>query len=176
MDRREREQILGEWGIGYESARARKERAADERDLAGSPLVGRPLPGRVRNFRIDPERYIASLGGPLPYMVRLRAIEEETLAHAEGLERAWRELAATCDGDAARFERTWRGVAAGWSFAAVNVLIERHNRYYPVEARLPMDIRTGDFALVNGESYRKRPLDTSWVLDRFPPVLSLAGG
>ena len=59
-------------------------------------------------------------------------------------------------------------MAERWSFSEVNDLIDRHNRWYPMEARLPMDPRTGDFVLVNGESYRKRPLDARWVLERFP--------
>ena len=63
---------------------------------------------------------------------------------------------------------------AGWSFDEVNDLIERHNRWYPVEARLPMDPRTGDYALVNGRAYRIEALDSRWVLDRFPPVLRRA--
>jgi hypothetical protein len=37
-----------------------------------------------------------------------------------------------------------------------------------------MDPRTGDFALVNGEDYRKRPLDAAWALERFPAELSAA--
>ena len=51
----------------------------------------------------------------------------------------------------------------------MNDLIARHNRWYPVEARLPMDPRRGDFALVNGRDYRRRrTLDAEWVLERFP--------
>jgi hypothetical protein len=56
----------------------------------------------------------------------------------------------------------------------VNELIDRHNRYYPAEARLPMDVRSGDFALLNGRSYRRERLDSSWVLERFPAVLAAA--
>ena len=56
----------------------------------------------------------------------------------------------------------------------MNDLIDRHNHWYPVEARLPMDPMTGDHALVNGEHYSKRPLDATWVLGRFPPVASAA--
>ena len=41
----------------------------------------------------------------------------------------------------------------------MNDLIERHNRWYPVEARLPMDPRRRDYALVNGRDYRLEPLD-----------------
>jgi hypothetical protein len=50
----------------------------------------------------------------------------------------------------------------------VNELIERHNRWYPVESRLRMDPRTGDYALVNGRSYRRPRLGARWVLERFP--------
>jgi len=56
----------------------------------------------------------------------------------------------------------------------VNELIEKHNRYYPLETRLPMDPRTGDFALVNGERYERRRLDDGWALERFPPSLAAA--
>jgi hypothetical protein len=62
----------------------------------------------------------------------------------------------------------WRAVAESWDFTAVNELIERHNRWYPVEARLAMDPRTRDFVKVGGRPYRREPLDAAWVLARFP--------
>ena len=62
----------------------------------------------------------------------------------------------------------WRELVVGWSFEDVNELIERHNRWYPVEARLPMDPRRRDYALVNGRDYRLEPLDVEWALARFP--------
>ena len=68
--------------------------------------------------------------------------------------------------------RRWRGIAARWRFDEVNDLIERHNRWYPVEARLPMDVRRRDYVLVNGQPYARRPLDAAWVLERFPAELA----
>ena len=171
MERWERERILGEWGVRDGSARSQLERRRLSEELEGSPLRGRPLRQRLRNFTPDPAGYVTSLGGPLPWMERLRAIHEEMAAHEEELERAWEDVAVACDGGEAVFARQWRGVAARWNFVAVNELIERHNRNFPAEARLPMDPRTGDFALVGGEHYAKRPLDAAWVLERFPPVL-----
>jgi len=50
----------------------------------------------------------------------------------------------------------------------VNDLIERHNRYFPVEARLAMDPRTRDFVRLNGRSYLRESLDAGWILARFP--------
>lgn len=174
MDRREREQILGEWAPRGETLRERTESALLERDLDGNPLTGRPLPRRLRNFRPGVDSYVLSLGGPAPYMRRLRQIEEETEQHQHRLEQAWRGLAERCRGDAAVFSRRWRRLAERHRFDAVNDLIDRHNRYYPTEARLPMDPRSGDFALVGGKPYRRGKLDAGWVLERFPPVLAQA--
>ena len=173
MDRKEREWILGEWGIRDGTVRERAEGSALERELEGSPLKGKPLPGRLRNFKPAVDNYVVSLGGPLAYMQRLRQIEAETADHEERLAKAWRELAESCR-DAARFAERWRRTAERWSFGAVNELIERHNRWYPAEARLPMDPRSGDFVLVAGKPYRRRPLDAAWVLEQFPPELQRA--
>jgi hypothetical protein len=137
-------------------------------DLEGSPLAGRPIRDRLRNFRPAVHGYFAALGGPLPYMRRLRQIDEETREHELELERRWTELAAACNGR--ELAQRWRALAVSWNFGAVNELIDKHNRYYPAESRLPMDPRTGDFALVNGEPYRKQLLDGEWILERFPPI------
>ena len=171
MHRLEREAILGEWGVREGSARDVLERRRLERDLQVGEAEARAVSRRLRNFRPAVDRYVASLGGPLPYMVRLREIHEETLAHERRLAEAWLELAAAVGGDAALFARRWRAVARGWNFTAVNELIERHNTFFPIEARLPMDPRTRDFALVNGEDYRKPLLGPEWILRRFPPAL-----
>jgi hypothetical protein len=69
-------------------------------------------------------------------MLRLREIETKTAEHEERLEAAWRELADACGDDGARFEREWRALASRWSFDEVNDLIDRHNRWYPIESQL----------------------------------------
>jgi hypothetical protein len=168
----ERKNVLGQWGVGAENGRERHERKILERELVGAPFRGRAVRPQRNFFHPSPESYVASLGGPLPYMVRLREIEAETQAHEQALARAWRELADECAGDADVFARRWRGVASRWNFAAVNDLIDRHNRFYPAEARLPMDPRTRDFALVNGRPYRRERLGVEWILARFPAGLS----
>jgi hypothetical protein len=168
VDELERKRLLGQWGPREETVRERREREILERELAGAPFRGRRVRLRPQPMGPSPESYVASLGGPLPYMVRLREIEVETARHEDELRAAWRELAAECRDDA-EFERRWRRAAARARFDAVNELIERHNRFYPTESRLPMDPRRRDFALVNGEPYYRRPLDAAWVLERFPP-------
>jgi hypothetical protein len=136
-------------------------------DLATSPVKGQPLEQRLRNFRPDADSAIRALGGPTIWMRRLRAIEDELDRHEWQLREAWHVL-ASASGDSAEFARVWRETASRWSFAQVNELIGRHNRYFPAEARLAMDPRTRDFVKINGRSYQRKPLDAGWVLDRFP--------
>jgi len=175
MDRREREQLMGQWGGRRADDDPREQAFGDSlaRDLEGSPVTGRPQRYRLRNFRPTPESYIASLGGPLPYMRRLRQIADETAEHERQLAEARAELAEVTP-DPAEFAALWERLARRWRFDAVNELIERHNRYFPAEARLPMDPKTRDYALVNGKPYRLPMLDAGWILERFPARLDRA--
>ncbi len=142
-----------------------------QEDLRSIPLTGRPLALRLRNFHASADSYLAAARGPRPYMLRLRQIELLTATHEAALREAWDALAEECAGDESRFSRRWRSLLRELSFDGVNDLIDRHNRWYPIESRLPMDPRTGDYVLVNGRNYRLAQLDESWVLERFPPVL-----
>jgi hypothetical protein len=98
VDRRERELILGEWGVRDQNLIERGDERGLERDLVGSPLRGRPLPRRL-TLRPNADSYVLSLGGPLPYMVRLGEIEAETAATGRpsriGGGVAWRGGAST---------------------------------------------------------------------------------
>jgi hypothetical protein len=174
VEKAERERIMRQQVVLPVTPRERRELEALQEDLKSIPLTRRPLALRLRNFRSSPEAYLASAGGPLPYMLRLREIERLTASHEEALAERWHALADECAGDPAAFARLWRAGAEGWIFEEVNDLIDRHNRWYPVESRLPMDPRTGDYALVNGRDYRLAPLAVEWVLQRFPAELARA--
>ena len=171
MEKAERDAILRQGIVLPETPRQRREREALEEELRAPDLRGKPVFLRLANFRPSADSYLAAARGPLAYMLRLHDIEVRTAEHEERLEDAWRALALECGSDALRFEREWREIASRWSFDEVNDLMERHNRWYPTESRLPMDPRTGDFALVNGRDYRLSPLDADWVLERFPAVV-----
>ena len=153
------EEILGEWGVRDVTPPFQIERKLLEEDQEINTLTGKPLRRRLRNFRPEADIYVASLGGPLPYMQRLKTIE---LMEAEQTER----LAATREetgGGEAWIERVKR-----WRFDEINDLIEKHNRWYPIEARLPMDPKSRDFVTIGGRSYLRPQLDAAWVLARFP--------
>jgi hypothetical protein len=107
-------------------------------------------------------------------MTRLREIDQLTARAEAALAERRRELARDCADDPEAFEARWRRVAESWRFDEVNELIERHNRFFPAEARLPMDPRTGEFVLLGGDRYERTPLDAAWVLERFPAELGRA--
>ena len=172
MKSEERDALLDEDAPRVQTSRERHELAELDEHLRSSRSRGAPLPLRLRNFRPDAEGYMASLGGPLPYMLRLREIEALTAAHEQALAIARERLAA--DVPAERLSEAWRELVESWSFDEVNDLIARHNRWYPVESRLPMDPKRRDYALVNGRDYRRRPLDAAWALGGFS--IELLGG
>ena len=173
MDPREAKAIMSQGAIRPETSRDREERRILEEDLATSPVKGEPLRGRLRNFRPDADAAIRALGGPTIWMRRLRAIEDAVEQHETQLGGEWRRLAGEA-ADPERFAEAWRDTVRGWSFAEVNELIDRHNRNFPAEARLPMDPWTRDFVRINGRPYRREPLDEKWALRRFPADLRAA--
>lgn len=171
MNRRKREEILGQWAPREPTGRELAEGRQVARDLEGSPALGRPLRRRASYFRPAVDSYVASLGGPLPYMVRLREIDRLTQEAEEELAARYASVEAACNGNPGELADRWRREAEAYDFGTVNELIERHNRWYPVEARLPMDVKRRDYVLVNGAHYSRRRLDASWVLELFPAEL-----
>ena len=91
MKRPHAEEILGEWGVRDVTPPSQRERVLLESDRDLNPLLGQPLRRRIRNFRAEPDSYLASLGGPLPYMRRLRQIEAEIDRHVAALAAAYEE-------------------------------------------------------------------------------------
>jgi hypothetical protein len=125
-------------------------------------VSGRPLPQRLRLGPVELDRYLAGQLQGLAYMRRLRAIEDEEERHLRTLAEAWHALAEETDD--ASFASAWRAAAETWNFRRVNRLIAHHNAYYAVEARVPMNPRTGGYA----RSWHREPYGAAWILERFP--------
>jgi hypothetical protein len=159
--------------LGAVSSRPRPEpqRAPVERvigrGLEDAQGIGKPLSERQRQRARTVESYLKG-GNPPRWMQRLGDIERGIANEQRRLARAYRRLEEECEDDAAGFARRWREIAAGWSFDALNELIAQHNEWYPIERDLPMDLRTRDYVLVNGRSFRRPLLDPAWILERFP--------
>ena len=68
------------------SCRRRRATAATSRrsrPISETAPRGPRAAARLRNFRPDAGSYLASLGGPLPYMARLREIDALTTEHEQ---------------------------------------------------------------------------------------------
>lgn len=131
-------------------------------DHIPSPLI--PLQDRVR----------ALASGAPAWSRRLKRIHDLTAAIQTQLRDDWLALARERRMDAARFSAQWQRLAAEFNFATVNDLISRHNRYFPAEANLAMDVHTLDYVHFGGADYRLPLLDAAWLLVRFPADLAAA--
>jgi hypothetical protein len=110
------------------------------------PLVETVAP--PRNFTLSlEERLRAYAQGAPGHIRRRRRIEdlEEGLLRRLAAAAAPAEVAASAETAAA--------------LALLNELIDRHNRYYPIEANLPVDVRTGRL-LERGVPWRPLPAVT----------------
>ena len=139
-----------------------------ERSLVDESGLGRPLSRRAATTQRTVEAYLKTGVRPR-WMERVVEIDQGIAAERRRLERAYRALRQECGGDRAMFARLWGDVVRSWRFdPALNDLIEQHNEWYPVERRLPMNPRTGDYVPVGGRSYRRPVLGPEWVLQQFP--------
>jgi hypothetical protein len=141
-----------------------------ERSLVDASGLGKPLSRRAATTQRTVEAYLKAGVRPR-WMERVVEVDQGIAAERRRLDRAYRALLAEYGRDRAAFARRWRELARSWRFPAeLNALIEQHNEWYPVERRLPMNPRTGDYVPVGGRSYRRPVLGPEWVLAEFPPT------
>ena len=140
-----------------------------EKDIRDGPGIGQPLSPHVRQYQRTLEAYVAS-SAPPRWMERLAEVDR-------GIERERRRLAREYDAmrqrhgrDRQSFAQRWRAYAASRRYDELNELIRQHNEWYPIERKLPWDIRTRDYVLIHGRSYRRPELGEDWILEQFPPA------
>jgi hypothetical protein len=102
--------------------------------------MARDTASPARNFTLTTsERISALVAGPPAWSLRLRRIED---MHVE-------IVGALAEDDA-------KTVAIERKITLLNELVEKHNRYYPIEANLPFD-QTGRL-LERGKPWKRTPL------------------
>jgi hypothetical protein len=147
------------------------ERSAAERlvraDLDESSGIGRPISSLARSTQRTVEAYLKAGVRPR-WMERIAEIDHAIAAHKQRFARRRRQLREECGADRAAFAERWRAIVADARFDELNDLIRQHNDWYPIERDLPMDLRTRDYVLINGRSYRRPILGPEWVLEHFP--------
>jgi hypothetical protein len=151
---------------GHPSPRTPVERLL-ERNLVDDAGFGRPLSHRAATTQRTVEAYLKS-GVKPRWMERVIEIDQGIASVRRRLDREYRTLARECLADPGRFAERWRERVEALRFDDLNELIEQHNEWYPVERRLPMNPRTGDYVPVGGRSYRRPVLGPEWVLEHFP--------
>ena len=130
--------------------------------------LGRPLSRRARHAQRSVEAYLKAGGRP-QWMERVMEIDRRIAAERRRHEAAYRQLREECGADRLAFASLWTERARSFSFDGdLNELITQHNEWYPIERDLPMDMRTRDYVLVNGRSYRRPLLDAEWLLAELP--------
>jgi hypothetical protein len=171
--------LFGAQSLKRISGRASRRQLADEARIINSQAnpdeddrLSEHIPSSLIALR-DRVRALA-VGGAPAWSRRLKRIHDLKLKATEQLAAAWRDLARRRWDDAPRFAAEWSDHAARFDFAQINDLVDRHNRYFPAEANLGMDVRTRDFVGFGGGDYRLKRLDTAWVFEQFPPDLTAA--
>jgi hypothetical protein len=97
----------------------------------------------ARNFSLTTAERIKGLHGPPAYARRKRHIEDLEDAILAEIAELRVEASKLFPDDDEAIETEVLYHAREIDLAKINDLIERHNRYYPSEANLPMDPRTG---------------------------------
>jgi len=147
------------------------DRGAAERlvrkDLDGTTGLGKPISSRARLSQRTVEAYLKAGVRPR-WMERITEIDQSIAAQKHRLARSHRALREECGEDRALFAERWTAFAQRCRFDELNELITQHNEWYPIERDLPMDLRTRDYVLINGRSYRRPLLSPQWVLEQFP--------
>jgi hypothetical protein len=140
------------------------ERLLDEKTDEG---LDTRLSRRSTQYARTLEAYFKA-GDPPRWMTRLTEIDRGIARESARVERAYAALRAECGDDRVRFAERWRERAATFDFRELNELIEQHNEWFPIERRLPIDLRTRDYVLIAGKPYRRPVLGPDWVLEEFP--------
>jgi hypothetical protein len=136
-------------------------------DLDEHSGKGKPLSSRAAQTQRSIEAYLKAGVRPR-WMERIAEIDQSIAAQKRRLARSHRALREECGDDRALFAERWHAFAHRCRFDQLNELITQHNEWYPIERDLPMDLRTRDYVLINGRSYRRPLLSPQWVLEQFP--------
>lgn len=111
-------------------------------DDKGHEVTGLPM-----NFKLSLADRMRAAAGVPAHMRRKRRIEDLEEATLLALDELYDEVLAESEGDASRAEAVFSKRAAELDLRLLNDLIERHNRWYPIEANLPTDVQTGRLML-----------------------------
>ena len=139
-----------------------------------NPYKGKPIYIHSPSFKIGLDEYIKAMDGPPAWVMRLKRIEDWMDQTSTKVREEWFETALENAGNTGYFRREWIHYVENFDFSRVNKWISDHNEYFPIEANLPYDIRTGKIFYCGKPFTKKDFLGQTWLLDQFPPNLEQA--
>ncbi|MFO0740339.1 MAG: hypothetical protein U0270_30870 [Labilithrix sp.] len=106
----------------------------------------------IRNFTLSTEERIRALTIGVPaWAARKRKIEDDEVRYTRELVEL-HDLLVQKGRTPTQIEVALVSAATAFDLEKLNKLVALHNRYYPIEANLPMDYKTGDY-LVYGRPF-----------------------
>ena len=111
------------------------------------------------NFKISLDARVRAAAGVPAYMRRKRRIEDLEEAMRQALVEVYQQALEDNGGDEQAAKSAMQQRAREMDLGLLNDLIDRHNRYYPIEANLPTDVKTGKL-MVSGKPWEPLALMT----------------
>jgi hypothetical protein len=111
------------------------------------------------NFKISLDARVRAAAGVPAYMRRKRRIEDLEEAMRQALVEVYQQALEDNGGDEPVAKSAMQQRAREMDLGLLNDLIDRHNRYYPIEANLPTDVKTGKL-MVSGKPWEPLALMT----------------
>jgi hypothetical protein len=107
----------------------------------------------TRNFTVSTEERVRALvTGPPAYMRRRRRIEDLEASIVRSIRAHEVKIESPFDPDVPP-------ATILHAFSSLSALVEAHNRYYPIEAELPIDVATGE-PIESGKRWAPMPRPT----------------
>jgi hypothetical protein len=100
------------------------------------------------NFKISLADRLRAAAGVPAYVRRKRRIEDLEEALLQALDELERDAQKENPDNPFGAQQAFLDAAEKLDLRLLNDLIERHNHYYPIEANLPCDLKTGEFLLL----------------------------
>ena len=107
------------------------------------------------NFRLSLAERLRGLEGLPSHLARLRRIEETIERLVQRLRQYASQARDAWPYDDVTATEVFFTSAERVDLSPLNGLIDSHNRYYPIEANLPIDVRTGRYLDGEGRPWRK---------------------
>lgn len=162
------------FGDGVFRRRARDRLTGEKLASQGLPkdVKGKPLKIPQVNFTVSLESKVRSMFGPPHFATRARRIENLTRKLMDDLAAEYAGMIERFREDPDTFDREWNRLVRSVELDKLNDLIEKHNKYYPIEANLQIDPESGAPLLGSVPWKPKDKISTELLLERFPPDMT----